>query len=1160
LFAPLLWLASLLASSSAADAATPMVSLGEFHSLALQSDGTVLAWGSDAYGQLGFGRPLIGATAVKVPGLSRIRSIAGGQHHSLAVRLDGTVWAWGANGSGQLGDGTNIDRSSPVQVKGVSNIAMACGGGGHSAVLGQDGSVWTWGTNTSGQLGNGSPSGVWWSTAPGVVAGLTGAVSIACGLEQTFALLRDGGVMSWGANSRGELGDGSAINRAQPVSVSGLGNVTAINGMAALKQDGTVWEWGWTSGPVAPNLVPVRSAGISEVVALNVCYGSIWGARLEAIKSDGLSWWEWGPGIAPVAQTSVGRLTAAASSSSHTLLLKADGTVVAAGLNNSGQLGNAILPTGSWNWQSEFLPVVALANVVGLAAGEVHSLALDADGNVWSWGDDAHGQLGRGGLLATTIPSVVPGLSNIVQVAAGWGASLAVDASGNVWSWGNNYVGQLGDGTSTNRSAPLRVAGIQDVQAVAAPAAAYFPTTLALKRDGTVWAWGNNGDGQLGNGTTGGSSTLPVQVPGLANVAAVAAYWHMIAVKRDGTVWAWGSNDNGQLGMGTTTPSAVPLQVPGLSGVKAVVASGGTSFAVKTDGTAMGWGAASWDILGDGTWSDYNQLTPKPVPGLTNAVEISTGFSHVLARRSDGSVWAWGMGSASQMGGVPSGATPAVIQNLAPVQQISASGSGSALLGQDGLLYMGGGNSLGQLGDGTFAEHAGFVLAVSSSLNGYRNLSTGTTVNVAPALRVPFFVYSTGGITASSASVSTSMKFNAADIGKPGAVFVTAMAPMASLDAAQSAISRNPASSATIAASDGASFALMQLTATGWQLVVNGQLIPYASGVLGDLLAAQKILDGIDTSKLKGAEFCIGYGTSAAEMTSAGRMRSVATIPDPSAIAASSASCNVTWSGLAATDNVTGLWWNSAESGWGMNFNQQGGLLFGTLFTYDLSGKPLWLVMSNGVREANSSTFTGDLYQTTGPAFNISPFTPIGPPNITKTGTMSAAFLNKGTATLSYSVNGISVTKLIQPQVFGSKAAACQPAQSSRASLTNYQDLWWNAAESGWGVNVTHQDNTLFATLFTYDYAGRAMWLVMSAGVRQADGSYRGDLYQTTGPAFNAQPFTPLSAANVTRVGTMQFLFFDGVNGTLSYTVNGVVVSKAITRQEFSAPLPACLS
>jgi hypothetical protein len=256
--------------------------------------------------------------------------------------------------------------------------------------------------------------------------------------------------------------------------------------------------------------------------------------------------------------------------------------------------------------------------------------------------------------------------------------------------------------------------------------------------------------------------------------------------------------------------------------------------------------------------------------------------------------------------------------------------------------------------------------------------------------------------------------------------------------------------------------------------------------------------------------------------------------------------------------NHTSLWWNAAESGWGLNLNHQGDTLFGTLFTYDAAGAPMWLVMSGGVRQADGSTYSGTLYRTTGPAFNASPFTPITAANLTTVGTMSIAFSAVNAATLTYTMNGTSVTKSIQQQVYGTRKANCTTTAGSRTALANYQDLWWNANESGWGVNVTHQDNTLFATLFTYDATGKGLWLVMSGGARQADGSYLGDLYRTTGSAFNAQPFIPLTAANLTKVGTMQFRFADGEHGTVSYSVNGITVDKVITRQVFSGPVPSC--
>ena len=256
--------------------------------------------------------------------------------------------------------------------------------------------------------------------------------------------------------------------------------------------------------------------------------------------------------------------------------------------------------------------------------------------------------------------------------------------------------------------------------------------------------------------------------------------------------------------------------------------------------------------------------------------------------------------------------------------------------------------------------------------------------------------------------------------------------------------------------------------------------------------------------------------------------------------------------------NHTALWWNSDQSGWGINFAHQGDIVFGTLFTYDAAGEPMWLVMPQGTRRSGS-TYSGTLYRTTGPAFNASPFTPIGPANVSEVGTMTVSFAGD-TAALSYTVNGSLVDKTVRKQVFGEHAAECHPAVSERAGLGHYQDLWWNPAESGWGINLTQQGDVIFATLFTYDAAGKGLWLVLPAGTRQSDGSYSGDLYRTTGPAFNAAPWRAIGAANITRVGTMQLRFSNGTSGTLGYSYNGVTVVKAITRQEFSAPLAACAS
>jgi hypothetical protein len=258
----------------------------------------------------------------------------------------------------------------------------------------------------------------------------------------------------------------------------------------------------------------------------------------------------------------------------------------------------------------------------------------------------------------------------------------------------------------------------------------------------------------------------------------------------------------------------------------------------------------------------------------------------------------------------------------------------------------------------------------------------------------------------------------------------------------------------------------------------------------------------------------------------------------------------------AIAPNFTAIWWNFEQSGWGINFAHQDDTVFGTLFTYDASGNPMWLVLSGGQKQTDG-TFTGTLFRTTGPPFDANPFTPIGPSNVTTVGTMSVGFAGD-TAFLRYSVDGIGVNKVIRRQVFGAHAAACRSVTASRTSLTNYTDLWWNPNESGWGINVAQQGDVIFATLFTYDAAGRGMWYVLSGAPRQSDGSFAGDLFRTTGPAFNAAPWTPIGASNVTRVGTMQLRFANGESGTLTYSVNGTTVQKSIVRQVFGTAVPAC--
>jgi predicted dienelactone hydrolase len=259
------------------------------------------------------------------------------------------------------------------------------------------------------------------------------------------------------------------------------------------------------------------------------------------------------------------------------------------------------------------------------------------------------------------------------------------------------------------------------------------------------------------------------------------------------------------------------------------------------------------------------------------------------------------------------------------------------------------------------------------------------------------------------------------------------------------------------------------------------------------------------------------------------------------------------------SNNFGGLWWNApagSEAGWGISVAHQGDVIFASWFTYDLHGKGWWLVMT--APKTSGNTFAGTLLQVTGPAFDAVPFDPAQVTG-TAVGTGTLAFTDADNGSFAYTVNGISQTKAITREVFGPLPSCIFGAQVDPALATNYQDLWWNApggSESGWGINLAHQGDAIFATWFTYDHDRTPMWLVVTAA-RTVAGTYAGTLYRTTGPLFNAVPFDPAAVAG-TVVGNATFTFANGNSATFAYTVNGVSQMKTITREIFRAPGTVC--
>jgi hypothetical protein len=334
------------------------------------------------------------------------------------------------------------------------------------------------------------------------------------------------------------------------------------------------------------------------------------------------------------------------------------------------------------------------------------------DRGVWGWGWNVMSQLGDGSTRDSQGGAFEdPAITGATAVAGGTLHSLALKTDGTVWAWGWNDFGQLGDGTTLLRRRPVQVVGLTGVKAIAAGPYA----SMALKTDGTVWAWGWNGFGQLGDGTT-TDRRAPVQVAGLRNVISISTHMvHSLAVTSDGTAWSWGWNGFGLHGNGTNWERHVPGPVLGLTGVTSVAAGYFHSLAVRADGTVWAWGWNAQGQLGDGSTTD--RWLPTRVPGLTGATAVAAGYNHSVALVG-GVAWSWGWNAFRQLGrNSPSfSATPLSISGPG-VTAIAAGGYHTVAITP---LYVA---TWGWDGNGQASGRNGLTEAVAIGAGGYHTLA-----------------------------------------------------------------------------------------------------------------------------------------------------------------------------------------------------------------------------------------------------------------------------------------------------------------------------------------------------------------------------------------------------------------------------------------------------
>lgn len=346
------------------------------------------------------------------------------------------------------------------------------------------------------------------------------------------------------------------------------------------------------------------------------------------------------------------------------------------------------------------------------------SVANAADSRALAWGMNNHWQLGSTVTDNRTRPGPVVGLTgaDIVDLAAGgnsnaYGFGLALMSNGTVEAWGYNYDGQTGDGSASQRAFPVQAAGLTDVVAVAAGGL----HSLALRSDGTVWSWGYNNYGQVGT-DAGPRIRVPTQVAGITDVVAISAgSAHSLVVRADGTVWGWGLNNYGQLGDGTTTNTNVPVEAVALEGVRSVAAGVNHSLAVLIDGTVKAWGYDGNGELGDGSAGGHRTV-PGIVNGLSNISQVDTTAQGSIALAADGTVSTWGGNSSGELGNGTSGGnrpTAGEVPDLADIAEV-AGGSGHILaLDSDGTVYGWGANGNGQIGDGSTTTRTAPVVVLN---------------------------------------------------------------------------------------------------------------------------------------------------------------------------------------------------------------------------------------------------------------------------------------------------------------------------------------------------------------------------------------------------------------------------------------------------------------
>ncbi|MCD0478765.1 T9SS type A sorting domain-containing protein [Chryseobacterium sp. LC2016-29] len=729
------------------------LSAGAEYSLGIKTDGTLWAWGNNLYGQLGDGTTVDRNIPIQIGTANNWLKIDTNSYYSLAIKADGTLWAWGMNSDGQLGDGTKIDRFIPTQIGTATNWKSISAGVAHSLAIKTDGTLWGWGRNNYGQLGDGTTIG---KIVPTQLGTATDWQSISAGVSHTLALKTNGTLWGWGRNNYGQLGDGTTTAKTIPVQIGTATNWKSIDAgdhhSIGTKTNGMLWGWGYNQygqlgdGTTMSKIEPTQIG--TGTNWLNIAAGT---GFTFANKTDG-TLWSWGDnaygqlgnGTNGATNTLLPTQVGASSDNMmifvggyHVLQQNTGGVLKVCGRNEFGQLGdgtnikkntfisiacpsnctpptqfsttNITSSTATLNWTASapngsYLYLYSTNPIVGGIDGNTPSTTASLTNLLpnttyywWvsSYCGSSQGNWIQGGSF-TTLSTNTTGCWK--SVSAGYMHSIGLKTDGTLWAWGDNSLGQLGDGTGIGKTTPIQIGTANNWLKIAT--GAYY--TVAIKTDGTLWAWGQNTYGQLGSGSTVGKIT-PTQIGTETDWASIATGdTHALAIKTNGTLWSWGRNSAGQLGDGTNLHNFTPTQVGTANNWEAIAAGVQHTFAIKTNGTLWGWGDNASGQLGDGT--TFNRKVPTQIGTATNWKTVDAGYLHSVGLKTDGTIWSWGNNTIGQLGSGTTNSiyTPSQIGNATNWKTVSADYYHSSVaIKTDGTLWAWGQNNAGQLGDGT---------------------------------------------------------------------------------------------------------------------------------------------------------------------------------------------------------------------------------------------------------------------------------------------------------------------------------------------------------------------------------------------------------------------------------------------------------------------------